>query len=137
SALLFTLAEPIVRLLFERGKFNAISTHEVSGAVLCLAPGLVAFSIVNIVARAFYALGDTQTPMRISIVCLAINLVLAFLLITPHGAAGLGVANTLSAILNVSLLVYALRKKLGKLEMAELQAALFSVLGAAVCAGGI
>jgi len=137
SALLFTLAEPIVRLLFERGKFDAISTHEVSRAVLCLAPGLVAFSIVNIVARAFYALGDTQTPMRISIVCLAINLVLAFLLITPHGAAGLGVANTLSAILNVSLLVYALRKKLGNLEMAELRAALFSVLGAAVCAGGI
>jgi len=63
--------------------------------------------------------------------------VLAFLLITPHGAAGLGVANTLSALLNLSLLVYALRKKLGNLEMAELRAALFSVLGAAVCAGGI
>ena len=40
-----------------------------------LAPGLVAFSLVNILARAFYALGDTNTPMRISIFCLAAKVV--------------------------------------------------------------
>src|SRR5438034_2705680 len=74
AVLLFTLAEPIVRLLFERGRFTAVSTHNASLAVLCLAPGLVAFSMVNILARAFYALGDTRTPMRISVACFAINL---------------------------------------------------------------
>src|SRR5205809_6270646 len=69
AVLLMTLAEPIVRLLFERGAFDFLTTHRVTLALVCLAPGLVAFSIVNILARAFYALGDTQTPMKISIVC--------------------------------------------------------------------
>ena len=67
--LMVVLAEPIVRLLFERGAFTPDATAKVSLALRCLAPGLVAFSSVNILARAFYALGDTQTPMKISIVC--------------------------------------------------------------------
>jgi putative peptidoglycan lipid II flippase len=137
SVLLLVLAEPIVRLLFERGRFTRESTLQVAQAVSCLAPGLVAFSMVNIVARAFYALGDTQTPMRISMVCLSLNLVCAFFLIGPFAAAGLGVANTVSAGLNVALLLYALRRKLARLELAELPYSLFNLLGAAVCAGGV
>src|SRR5207302_3586731 len=121
SVLLVVLAEPIIRLLFEHGKFNAGSTQRASFALACLAPGLIAFSMVNILARAFYALGDTQTPMKISISCLAINLVLAFFLIGRYEAGGLGVANTLSAILNVGLLLYALRRQLAKLELADLR----------------
>src|SRR5208282_2718523 len=74
SVLLVTLAEPIVRLLFEHGKFTSASTLRVAHALACLAPGLVMFSTVNILARAFYALGDTKTPMKISLVCLALNL---------------------------------------------------------------
>ena len=50
---------------------------------MCLAPGLVMFSAVNILARAFYALGDTKTPMKISLVCLTFNLVVAAALLSP------------------------------------------------------
>ena len=137
SVLLVALAEPIVRLLFERGKFDVGSTSSVSAALVCLAPGLVAFSTVNILARAFYALGDTKTPMRISIVCLAINLALAYLLLEPHQAAGLGLANTTTSVLNMSLLFYALRRKLGKLELGELLRSVPALLGGAVVAGMI
>src|SRR5208283_4655675 len=83
AILLVVLAEPIVRLLFERGLFNAASTQRATLALMCLAPGLVAFSAVNILARAFYALGDTKTPMQISLVSLALNLVLATALVVP------------------------------------------------------
>src|ERR1051325_11196539 len=93
SVLLVALAEPIVRLLFERGKFDVGSTSHVAAALFCLAPGLVAFSTVNILARAFYALGDTATPMRISIVGRTINLPHPDLLLEPYQAAGLGLAN--------------------------------------------
>jgi putative peptidoglycan lipid II flippase len=137
SVLLVALAEPIVRLLFERGKFDVGSTSSVAGALFCLAPGLVAFSTVNILARAFYALGDTGTPMRISIVCLAINLVLAYVLLEPYHAAGLGLANTTTSLLNLSLLFYALRRKLARLELGELVRSLPALLGAAVLAGMI
>jgi putative peptidoglycan lipid II flippase len=121
SILLTVLAEPIVRLLFQRGAFTSISTHHVSYALACLAPGLVLFSTVNILARAFYALGDTKTPMLIGIVCLTLNFIIACLLLHPLREGGPGIANTLTSILNVSLLLFALRKKLGKLEFGSLR----------------
>jgi len=121
SILLFTLAAPIVRLLFQHGKFNEKSTETVSFALVCLAPGLVSFSLVNIFARAFYALGDILTPMRISVFCLGINLLFAvvFLFVFHLGPGALGIANTLSATFNLGLLAYALRRKLRTLEMKE------------------
>jgi putative peptidoglycan lipid II flippase len=121
SVLLFTLAEPIIRLLFQRGKFDAHSTERVSYALVFLVPGLLSFSLVNIFVRAFYAVSDIKTPMRISIFCLAMNLLFtAIFLFAMHlGPGALGLANSLSSICNLGLLIFALRKKLKTLEMAE------------------
>jgi putative peptidoglycan lipid II flippase len=135
--LLVTLAEPIVRLLFERGEFSGASTVRVAYALTCLAPGLVMFSAVNILARAFYALGDTQTPMKISIVCLVVNFLAACALIAPLREGGAGIANTLTSSLNAGLLLFALRKKLGKLEMQSLRDAIRPLALAALLAGVI
>ncbi len=133
--LLICLAEPIVRLLFEHGEFTRDSTYRASLALACLAPGLVAFSVVNVLARAFYALGDTKTPMKISLVCLAANLLVSLWLVGPFRQAGLGVANTLSSVVNVYLLLFALRKKLKTLDMETLVRPVLCSLGAAVIAG--
>ena len=137
AAVALTLAEPIVRLLFERGKFDADATHRVALALACLAPGLLLFSMNNILARAFYALNDIKTPMKISLVCLALNLVFAFWLVRPYREAGLAVANTLSAGFNTALLLFALRKKLARLDMAGLPQNVFTLLGAAAAAGAV
>lgn len=138
AVLLTVLAEPIIRLLFEHGdKFTAASTHRASLALACLAPGLIAFSSVNVLARAFYALGDTATPMKISIVCLVINLILAAILIMPLRQAGLGLANTLTSIGNVSLLAFALRKKLKTLDAAPLRRTFLPLALNGLLAGGI
>jgi len=137
AALLFTLAEPIIRLLFERGKFDATSTEHVSFGLICLAPGLISFSLVNILARAFYALSDIKTPMRISIFCLTLNLMLTafFLFGAKLGAGALGVANSLSSFCNLGLLLFALRRKLRTLEMAECTRQLPRLAVAGVAAG--
>jgi putative peptidoglycan lipid II flippase len=135
SVLLVVLAEPIVRLLFERGRFDVDATQRASQALAFLAPGLVAFSAVNILARAFFAMGDTRTPMAISVVCLVVNVVLVGALIFPLRQRGLGLANTLSAFLNVTLLVYALRRAMPKLEFGALWGLLPGLLGAAAAAG--
>ena len=135
AVLLIVLAEPIVRLLFERGAFTAASTDRATFALVCLAPGLVAFSTVNILARAFYAVGDTQTPMKISIACLFLNLILAVALVMPLQQGGLGIANTVTSICNASLLIYLLRKKLGPLEMESLRATFVPLAIAGVLAG--
>lgn len=135
AAIALGLAEPIVRLLFERGKFGPEATHRVAVALSCLAPGLLLFSMNNILARAFYALNDIKTPMKISIACLVINLVFALWLVQPYREAGLGVANTLSAAINTALLFFALNKKLSRLEMAGLFREIFLLVAAASAAG--
>ncbi len=135
SILLCILAAPILRLLFQHGEFSARDTSESALALMTLAPGLIAFSLVNILARAFYALGDTRTPMKISIFCLVLNLMFGLSLVWKFKQGGLGIANTTSAGVNVCLLFYALRRKLGRLEMGELRRMLLPIVIAGVMAG--
>jgi putative peptidoglycan lipid II flippase len=136
SVLLVVLAEPTIRLLFERGQFTADSTARATIALMCLAPGLVAFSTVNILARAFYALGDTSTPMKISVACFAMNLVFALALIPTLRQGGMGIANTVTSICNAALLGFALKKRLGRLDLSEVRTS-FPTLALATGVAGI
>src|SRR5439155_9607749 len=120
AAIALALADPIVRLIFERGMFGPDATHRVALALACLAPGLLMFSMNNILARAFFALNDIKTPMKISVFCLFLNLGFAVWLVHPYREAGLGVANTLSATLNMALLLFALRRKLSRLGLTSI-----------------
>jgi len=133
---LLSLAEPMIRLLFQHGKFDSLTTDRVSFALVCLAPGLIMFSLVNIFARAFYALNDIKTPMKISLVCIVVNFAFAlvFLFGFKLGGGALGLANSISATLNASLLAWHLRGKLGALEMAEFRRQLPALAAAGVIA---
>ena len=135
AAIALALAVPIVRLIFERGAFDADATRRVALALACLAPGLLMFSMNNILARAFFALNDIKTPMKISVFCLVLNLGFAFWLVQRYREAGLGVANTLSAGFNTVLLSYALRRKLSHLGLAGFRTTLVVLVLDAVLAG--
>lgn len=135
AVLLLALARPIIRLLFEYGYFDPLATPMAAAALQFLAPGLLAFSLNNILSRSFYALGDTGTPMKISVVCLVVNLLLVIILMTPLRQAGLGLANTLSAMLNTCLLIYALRRALPKLSLRPLAQNAATVIGVAAMSG--
>jgi putative peptidoglycan lipid II flippase len=137
AAVSLSLAVPIVRLLFERGIFGSDATSRVAVALACLAPGLVMFSMNNIFARAYYALEDIKTPMKISLLCLMLNLLFSVWLVQRYREAGLAVANTLTAGLNLGLLSYGLRRKLGKLEMAGLTRSLLVLVPAAAFSGWV
>ena len=137
AAVSLALAEPIVRLLFEHGKFGPDATHRVALALMCLAPGLLLFSMNNILARAFFALNDIKTPMKISVFCLVLNLVFAIYLVQQYREAGLAVANTISAMFNTGLLFYTLRRKLKRLEMQGLIGNVMALIGIATVAGGV
>ena len=135
AVLLVVLAEPAVRLIFERGSFTAQSTHATTLALQWLSASLIGYSLVNIFARAFYALGDTRTPMKISVVCLVVNLVCAVALVLPLKQGGFGLANTISSTLNCGLLLFALRKKLKTLGLAALKPGLLPLVVAVAIAG--
>jgi putative peptidoglycan lipid II flippase len=122
SILLFVLAKPMIRLIFEYRKFTPDATENAAWALTCLAPGLILFSLVNITARAFYALGDTSTPMKISSVCLILNILFGAFLIPIFREGGMGIANTMSAAFNVYFLLYGLRRKLKRLDVGEVPA---------------
>jgi putative peptidoglycan lipid II flippase len=135
TILLVVLARPIIRLLFQHGEFDHAATDRAGFALSCLGPGLLAFSMVNITARAFYALGDTATPMKISAFCLILNVLFAVWLIPALREGGMGIANTMSAAVNVYLLIFGLKKKLSKLEFSDLRPILVQMLGAGILAG--
>lgn len=137
GVLLVVLAEPIVRLLFERGTFDSLATSRVTFALQFLAPSLVAYSTVNILARAFYALGDTGTPTRISIFCLVLNLALVGLLVSRFQQGGMGMANTISSAANALLLVYGLKKKMGHLDFRTLRSTMLRLAISGIVAGGL
>jgi putative peptidoglycan lipid II flippase len=135
--LLVSLAQPMIRLLFQHGRFTEISTLRCTGALVFLAPGLLFFSANNILARAFYALNDTRTPMMISLFCLGTNLLLVFYFAAQWQQRGLALANTLSASINMCLLFYALKKALPKFARRDLLPGA-GPMGAAACvAGGV
>ena len=108
---------------------------------MCLAPGLLTYSAVNVMARAFYAMGDTKVPMQISAVCLGLNLIIVLPLIFtfPKGqqAGALGVANVASSLVNVALLSYALKRKMPKWRFGPLIKPLIGMLLTAGIAGAL
>ena len=134
---LILLREPLVALLYQRGEFTSRSTELVAWALLWYAAGLVGHSLVEVLARAFYAMHDTKTPVLIGIGAMALNMLFSFGFAAlfqswgwmPHG--GLALANTLATGLEMAALLVVMRRRLNGLEgRAVLQAAGQAALGA-------
>lgn len=119
---LIILRVPLITLLYQRGEFGARSTELVSWALLWYAVGLVGHAVMEILARAFYALHDTKTPVMVGIAAMSLNVVfsIAFAALferigwMPHG--GLALANSLATALEMVGLLILMRKRLGGIE---------------------
>jgi putative peptidoglycan lipid II flippase len=116
------LRQPIVALMFQYGKFTEASTQLISWALLWYSAGLVGHCIVEILARAFYAMNDTKTPVLVGSVAMGLNVVFSVLFSRwfarigwmPHG--GLALANSLATALEAVSLVILMRRRLDGLE---------------------
>ena len=128
---LIILREPIISLLFQRGAFDAASSRLTAEAVLYYAVGLWAFSGVRIVVAAFYSLQDTKTPVKTAVVSLLTNIVLSLLLMGSMQHGGLALATSLASGVNLTLLILALRRRLGRIGARGI---IESVFRSAVCA---
>lgn len=123
---LIALRVPLITLLYQRGEFNERSTEIVAWALLWYAVGLVGHSVMEILARAFYALHDTKTPVLVGIGAMSLNVVfsIAFAALferigwMPHG--GLALANSLATALEMVLLMILMRKRLSGLNGASI-----------------
>ena len=113
---LIALRVPIVRLLFEQGLFTASDTSATAFALFFYCFGLFAYSALQLLNRVFYSLQDTLTPVTVGILTIVINIVLNFLLIKPMGHGGLALAYSLAGIINMLLLLYIFKKKVGSID---------------------
>jgi putative peptidoglycan lipid II flippase len=105
------LREPIVRVVLERGAFDAAATQETAWALLFLSLGIAITSMRLLVNRAFFALQDTKTPMILGLVTIGANIVLNLLLVGPLEQGGLALATTAAAAVGLVLGLWLFKKK--------------------------
>jgi putative peptidoglycan lipid II flippase len=131
---LILLRVPVVRVLLERGEFNEESTKLVSWALLWYTAGLVGHSVMEVLARAFYALHDTRTPVLVGVVAMSLNVAFSFGFSAlfqavgwmPHG--GLALANSLATTLEMAGLLFLMWRRLNGLPGARLLQGLWAAL---------
>jgi putative peptidoglycan lipid II flippase len=111
------LADSIVGVLFERGGFTSSDTHFTALALIAYAVGLAAYACNKVFVPTFYALNNTRTPVRITLMAVFINVSCSVLLIVllPFGFkyVGLALGTSISVIASSSMLAYGLRSRLG------------------------
>jgi len=101
---LAVLATPILSTLFEYGAMTPADVDAAAGALAAYGIGLVALSVVKVLAPAYFARQDTRTPVRVGLVAVVVNVVLNLMLIGPFAHVGLALATSLAAVVNASLL---------------------------------
>ena len=132
---LWVLDVPLVRMLFEHGKFDPRSTELVVFALHFYALGLVSHAIVEIGVRVFYALHDTWTPVVVGVGAMALNILLSLLLVGTLQHGGLALANSTATTLEMLLLLALLHRRMEGFEAGALGKSLLrNGLAAAVMA---
>jgi putative peptidoglycan lipid II flippase len=138
---LVVLAIPIVRLIFEQGRFGPEDTVEVAGALRCYAVGLVSFAAVKIVTDGFYAIQDIRAPLVVSVLSMVANAILNWLFVVELGLDHRGLALATSGTMTVSLILlwvlFRRRSRLGRLDGRRTVTTLAKTAAASSVMGGL
>ena len=102
---------PIVRVLFERGEFDAESTRQTAAALAAFAAGLPGFVLIKVFSPGYFAREDTRTPMFYAAVGVAVNVIGSLALFWPFGHVGIAAATSISGAVNAALLGWTLRRR--------------------------
>jgi len=105
AAALLVMAEPIVRVLYERGAFTAESTAVVSQTLAIFGLGLPAFVLIKAFTPGYFAREDTRTPMWFAAVSVIVNVSTALILFPRWGAPGIATASAIAGWVNAALLL--------------------------------
>jgi putative peptidoglycan lipid II flippase len=140
---LIALRTPIVRLLFEHGRFGAEDTARTAGAVLCYSVGLFAYAVTKIQVPTFYALGNRRTPVLASAASVSAKIAASFLFIALFRRLGvdpflgLALSTSLAAWINFGWLSFGIRKQLGSLRGERLVSTTLKMLALSALMGGL
>lgn len=135
TALAVAAREPLIALLFERGVFTGTATRAVAAAMAAYALGLPAIAAYYVVTRAYYALQDMATPVRVGAGMILANAGLDYVLMRVWGAAGIALATSVVATANVLTLLFLLGRRLDGLEGGRVRSTTVRAGTAAVVTG--
>ena len=124
---LIMLAEPIIALIYQRGKFQAFDTLRTAESLQFYALGLVAYACIKVLTPAFYSINHRWTPMMISFLSIAVNFIfnLLFIFHLKMGHKGLALSTALAAMLNVGMLLFFMTRFAGTLHLRRLWSTLW------------
>jgi putative peptidoglycan lipid II flippase len=132
---LMVLAVPIVRVIFEHGRFTAADTLATAAALQFYAIGLVGYSVVRIASPMFYALGRNRIPVIVSVATVLVNAALNYWLVHVMGYRGLALGTSIAAVFNAGTLLFMLRAQLDGLNGGRLFSSLARITVASAVMG--
>jgi putative peptidoglycan lipid II flippase len=140
---LIVLGEPIIRLIYERGKFDAGATTMTAWALTGYAVGLTGYAAIKILSPAFYALDDAKTPMIIAVSSIAVNALASYLFrnwlsnygVSPEypngfGHVGVALATSSVALVNFFALALMMRKRISRIDGKSIISAFLKIAAA-------
>ncbi len=136
GALMIALSQPIVNLVYKRGAFDQKASDLVASLLVAYGVGMFVYLGRDVLVRVFYALGDGNTPFRISLFNIVLNVVLDLIFIQSFGAPGLVLATVGVNLSSTLMLLYLLDRKIGGLPWVEWSLPILGLTAASV-AGGI
>lgn len=135
SAIMITLAVPIVRVIYERYAFNRSASEFVAPVLIAYAIGMFVYLGRDVIVRVFYALGDGDTPFRVSVVNIFLNALLDYLLVQAFAAPGLVLATVAVNLISMVVLLWYLDRKINGLPWQEWGWPIVALTGASFLTG--
>lgn len=132
---LIILGLPMIKVLFERGRFDHAASLVTNSALLYYSLGLPAYAIAKILANTFFSFQNTKTPVKVAFVVMLIHVLLCVILMQPLGVGGLALATSICAYLNSAMLLYKLRIKIGRIGIYKILNSTFKNLTASAVMG--
>jgi len=136
GALMIVLSKPIVQIVYERYAFDPDSSTLVATVLMAYAFGMFVYLGRDVMVRVFYALGDSDTPFKISIVNIGLNALFDYLLL-PFGVQGLVLATVSVNVLSLIALTYFLNRKLNGLPWRSWGVSIVGLTISSLISGGI
>jgi len=135
SALMIALAVPTVRVVYERFAFDREASQIVASMLVAYSIGMFVYLARDVLVRVFYALGDGDTPFRISIFNIFLNALLAYIFVNLFGAPGLVLATVGVNVTSMVMLLWALDRKLNGLPLWQWSIPILGLAGISSIAG--
>ncbi len=114
------VAQPLTRVLFERGAFTSDDSARAAGMIAAYASGVWAYCAIPVLVRAYYAVGDAVAPARVGLIAVGVNLALNLTLIWPLAERGLAASTSIAAGLQVVLLTVGFSRRASRLAWSQL-----------------